>query len=628
MRKIVNRDIIFTEELHVKIDYDDNSECITTISEGDKIYIEYIQNGVLSKTSGRVMSIYNTHMDPPKNCNNPCLGFEHDKNYIKLDCSTDNNANIVTIYLNNIINVINRKDLEFNIPLEFSDFVEFGDTLYPGRWEYNEAINKWAYAYKFPINFISVLTKNITVVSHFCTHNDVKSYDLTAHRIDDYIRFESDCKPDIPINIRLNTWHKTKENFIVDENIDHICFDIVKDDWKLSDDGLYYCIESFAINVSSIVESQSFQADELGDIFIKLENTIDGEKGKEFLFSSIYKPEKDIHVTIGYIPENPKYVCITTINSNNLGFTSINEAIQEMKKDKFKEGCISLISDVVEDIVIPGGMDITLCLNNFTITNKKDHTITVEESGELYITNNGGTVDSVINKKAAIYNKGAATINGGTITRSKDTGTDLKVPGDNSYYTIVNEGIMNINYPTEVSVNTESGGKYSSLIRNGFSDPKNNKLGLPVSLTINRATLYGGLNNIKNDEYGYLIIKAGIFRDAYQYAIINWNHCNIESGIFECENDYVVCNSTYLPNTSEGIMVIAGGVFVGDIRNNTNITDEESASGIISIYAGTFNKYGFLTETNRNNPDRIHIVEGSEQKINEDDQLVVYVKLM
>ena len=217
----------------------------------------------------------------------------------------------------------------------------------------------------------------------------------------------------------------------------------------------------------------------------------------------------------------------------------------------------TLTNNLTKSLTVKNGVTATLDLNGKTLTNTADnHTITVENGGTLTITDSSstkGTIDNVSHQKAAIFNNGTVTIKGGVkITRSKETGRNPKEGGNNTYYNIVNNGTMTI----EDADVTQSGG-YSSMIINGGSADS--------MLTITGGTFSGGINTVKNDDYGTLIVNGGRFTNQTQSAIMNWNKTTINDGTFEntltASNDNgIVSNGSY---ANEGQLVINGGKFSG-----------------------------------------------------------------
>lgn len=182
----------------------------------------------------------------------------------------------------------------------------------------------------------------------------------------------------------------------------------------------------------------------------------------------------------------------------------------QLKAEVAKGGDITLGADIEASIEIPAGVTIRLDLNGKTLTNEANkHTITNE--GTLTIKGDG-TVDNVSHAKAAVYNKqgATATLSGGKFTRSKETGKSDSVSGGNSYYNILNQGEMTINSGVEVSQT----GHFSSLIDNGWYNGSENTAKINAKLTINGGTFSGGLNTIKNDDFGDLTIKDEYFRSS------------------------------------------------------------------------------------------------------------------
>ena len=166
---------------------------------------------------------------------------------------------------------------------------------------------------------------------------------------------------------------------------------------------------------------------------------------------------------------------------------------------------VTLLDDAKENVVIPEGATVTLDLGTFTLANNgASHTIT--NKGTLTI-QGSGKVDNENHGKAALWNEGTAVLNGGTFDRSKEAGSSAEASGSNSYYTVVNHGNMTINDGVTITQN----GKFSSLLENGWYNGAENKSGQPSVLTIKGGTFSGGLNTIKNDDYGELIVEGGTF---------------------------------------------------------------------------------------------------------------------
>lgn len=253
---------------------------------------------------------------------------------------------------------------------------------------------------------------------------------------------------------------------------------------------------------------------------------------------------------------------------------------------------VKLLSDVTESITVENGKNITLDLNGKTLTNEADkHTIT--NNGTLTIKDSSndkkGTVDNVSNGKAALINDkdATATLNGGTFKRSKEAGTYAPYTnGGNSHYTIKNSGTMSI-YD---GVTVENAGGYSSNIVNvGEGENK-------ASLTIYNGVFSGGVNSVKNGEYGVLEINNGEFFNTVQYCIMNWDVASISGGKFNGSNNVdSVYNGSYTytdPDTEVdftmiGDLTITGGTFTGAIVAK-NYNGQAKADPVTSISGGTF----------------------------------------
>lgn len=259
----------------------------------------------------------------------------------------------------------------------------------------------------------------------------------------------------------------------------------------------------------------------------------------------------------------------------------------QLKAEVAKGGDITLGADIEASIEIPAGVTIRLDLNGKTLTNEANkHTITNE--GTLTIKGDG-TVDNVSHAKAAVYNKqgATATLSGGKFTRSKETGKSDSVSGGNSYYNILNQGEMTINSGVEVSQT----GHFSSLIDNGWYNGSENTAKINAKLTINGGTFSGGLNTIKNDDFGDLTIKDGKFSNTSGAVVLNWNIANISGGSFEVADSAksVIANGYGNAKMDKGELTITGGTFTASNDGAGNIFGYTGSNGgFVKISGGTF----------------------------------------
>lgn len=220
-------------------------------------------------------------------------------------------------------------------------------------------------------------------------------------------------------------------------------------------------------------------------------------------------------------------------------------------------GKVTLLKDTQENITIPADKSIELVLNA-NLTNQSDHTIVVKSGATLTISGSG-TVDNVTHQKAAIHNEvgGTVILNGGTYTRSKESGSGSDNSGGNSFYNIRNYGTMTINEGVEV----KQDGHFSSLIENGFYNGANdNPTKATATMIINGGTFSGGINTIKNDDYGVLTIRDGTFSNTTQAAFLNWNVATVNGGTFSSERNCIL-NGYGDDTMDKGELKITGGTF-------------------------------------------------------------------
>ena len=271
-------------------------------------------------------------------------------------------------------------------------------------------------------------------------------------------------------------------------------------------------------------------------------------------------------------------------------YASLQKAVDNAGKGE----TVTLLQDTAEDIVIPEGAELTLNLNGKTLANHENHTIT--NKGTLTITGDG-TVDNVTHARAAIQNEpgGNVVLNGGAYTRSKENGQNAEASGGNSYYNIVNHGTMEIN--SGVSVTQK--GQFSSMIENGWYNGSQNTGKENSVLTINGGTFSGGLNTIKNDDYGELAINDGTFTSMSQAAFLNWNVATVNGGTFDAAgaSNGVILNGYIDGTMDQGKLTINGGTFNAGEKTVITTMGGGTHSGDIEITGGTLNGSIVLTDS-------------------------------
>ena len=253
---------------------------------------------------------------------------------------------------------------------------------------------------------------------------------------------------------------------------------------------------------------------------------------------------------------------ITATDGTITRYATLQNAVDAVEKGQ----TVTLLSNTTESIAISEGQTVTLDLNGFTLTNKnKEYTIT--NKGTLTIEDSSaaktGTVDNISHGRSAIYNEvgATATLNGGTYTRSKENGGSKEDNGGNSYYTLLNRGTMTINDGVTVNQGAEGNGKYSSLVENGWYNGNQNTTKASSKMYIKGGTFYGGLNAVKNDDYGVLEIAGGDFKNSAQNCVFNVNEATISGGTFVSNQDSTVYSRYYAGGMNAGKLTITGGTF-------------------------------------------------------------------
>ena len=242
---------------------------------------------------------------------------------------------------------------------------------------------------------------------------------------------------------------------------------------------------------------------------------------------------------------------------------------------------VTLLKNTNEDIVIPEEVELTLDLNGQVLGNSIGDTIT--NRGNLTITGNG-TVKVSTGAKGALVNMvgGTITIQNATITRD----------GSGSWYVIKNHGTITIEDGATVNMPDHA----SSLIDNGWYGDANNDRdtysGANAVLIINGGTFSGGMNTVKNDDYGELVINDGSFSNTDGAVILNWNETTINNGTFTGATGYGVLANGYLNDSADkGQFVINGGTFTASDSGNGALFSYPLGTGnngVISIRNGTF----------------------------------------
>lgn len=168
-------------------------------------------------------------------------------------------------------------------------------------------------------------------------------------------------------------------------------------------------------------------------------------------------------------------------------------------------------------------------------------------------------------------------LSGGSYTRSKEDSEK------NSFYNLQNLGTMTIN--SGVSVTAD--GHYSSLVANGWYNGSQNTAKQEANLTITGGNFSGGLNTIKNDDWGVLEISGGNFSNTTQATVMNWNKTTVSGGTFESKAD-VFANGYISADSDKGELTITGGTFTaGEGKNVLMFTGKAKEGGTVNISGAT-----------------------------------------
>lgn len=246
-----------------------------------------------------------------------------------------------------------------------------------------------------------------------------------------------------------------------------------------------------------------------------------------------------------------------------------------------KGGEVTLGDNITASITIPADKTVTLNLGAFTLTGDGDHTIT--NKGTLTVVGSGKVVNTDGGKAALFNNVNAvANLNGGTFE-------------GNTWYVIKNLGTITVN---GASVTQNDAG--SSAIDNGwYGNPGNDcnvahpGSGYTAKLTIANGNFSGGMNTVKNDDYGVLEIIGGTFSNTNGPTVLNWNVATISGGEFTVNNgaSSVIANGSFNTEADKGQLTITGGQFTSSDNSNGNLLGYGvggEKGGSVTISGGKF----------------------------------------
>ncbi len=273
-------------------------------------------------------------------------------------------------------------------------------------------------------------------------------------------------------------------------------------------------------------------------------------------------------------------------------YASIGEAVKVAPAGS----TVTLLSDVVEDVVVPANADVTIDLAGKKIANDKGHTVTVEKKAQLVVVDSvgGGAVDAVTHGKAALSVAEGAVVelNGGTFERSREAGTlEGNSANGNSYYTILNKGDLTINEGATVKLVLADGSPagFSSVIDNGWFSGKPDTEGYNAKLTVNGGVIEGG-KYVKNDSYGTMIVNGGVIKNGAAGSVLNWNDLTVAGGTFDpADTAPGAIFNVKGGEPEQGKTVVTGGTFVSTGDQAPIFTsDDANKSDDVAVSGGVF----------------------------------------
>lgn len=248
-------------------------------------------------------------------------------------------------------------------------------------------------------------------------------------------------------------------------------------------------------------------------------------------------------------------------------------------------GAVKLEANITASVEIPQGADVTIDLNGHTLT-ADSKWAAITNNGHLTVTDSvgGGKVDGAdVSQAAALYNAptGTATLNAGAFTGSK-------------WYVIKNLGNMTIDGAAVIQNDAGTSG-----IDNGYYGDLGNDCNVAypssaeVKLTINSGSFSNGMNAVKNDDFGTLVVNGGTFSNTDGPAVLNWNVAEINDGKFIAADgvESVIANGSYATTADQGKLTINGGTFTASNGGTANIFARGGGGtdgGTVTVTAGNF----------------------------------------
>lgn len=251
----------------------------------------------------------------------------------------------------------------------------------------------------------------------------------------------------------------------------------------------------------------------------------------------------------------------------------------------------------------------TTAANDGSVTNNEE-TATVKATGKTEADANGAialhsnesaqAVAEVDGMKYASIAAAIAAIDAkGTVTLLGDATEDVTIPEgkaialDLNGKKLTNKASHTITNNGTLTVTDSIGGGVVDNITHAKAALSN---AVGATATLEGGTFSGGINTIKNDDYGNLTINDGDFDNTSQYVIMNWSKATINNGTFKTSSkatSAVLFNSSYGNDPADiGSLEVNGGTFTTNSADQpvlTNYYDANNTATSTVINNGIFN---------------------------------------
>ena len=219
------------------------------------------------------------------------------------------------------------------------------------------------------------------------------------------------------------------------------------------------------------------------------------------------------------------------------------DTLQELINNATEPVSAKLEGNIAGSLTVPQGKDVTLDLNDFTLTGGDSHAIL--NHGTLCIKDSSGNGKIVASKAntSALRNAAVCVIDGGTFTRAAGV--------DNKWHTVENFGTMTFNGGKVIA---EDGQSFAIVNGWNYIDPGEQK----ATMTINNIEMKAGPNGLKNCAGGTLTMNGGIL-----HCTGYWGLSNDSTGVATINGGEIISDKYVAISNGGAKMEINGGTFTG-----------------------------------------------------------------